>query len=130
MYGLLPEARQLVRFFDPLGRPIDTDDGTVLDIHRRQYIKTGLASCFICNEELELLIINEKVIGRGLLAGPLPEFAVIQINQLVLFWWATLSALNYAPVKISQVRHAFMVSRAFSDSFTVREEVQGYIVWR
>lgn len=43
------------------------------------------------------LVINESVFGQDLIAGPLPEFAIIQIEQTTLFWWRTIGALNYIP---------------------------------
>lgn len=33
----------------------------------------------------------------GRVAGPLPEFAVIEIDDSLLFWWGTFAALDFVP---------------------------------
>lgn len=45
----------------------------------------------------QLLTINDSIFGQGLLVGPLPEFAIIQLGQRTLFWWRSIEALDYVP---------------------------------
>lgn len=67
-----------------------------LPIHRLSNTeKGGEVGYFIINNDIELLALNESAIGTGMIAGPLPEFALITIGHLVGLWWSTTQALNY-----------------------------------
>lgn len=72
--------------------------GTKLEACIFESPETGQRGHFLVND-YDRLIINESVFGRDLTAGPLPEFAVIQIDQYTLFWWRTIQALDYSPQK-------------------------------
>ncbi|CAD6580995.1 MAG: hypothetical protein ASARMPREDX12_000332 [Alectoria sarmentosa] len=84
-----------------LTRGDGTKAGASFDVHIRKNYKTDEVDYFVANEKLNLLIINEKHIGRKLAAGPLPDFAVILINRSVIFWWRTRAAMDYIPEPIS-----------------------------
>jgi len=75
---------------------------------------------FVLNGDYHHLVINESVFGQDLIAGPLPEFAVIQIGQHTLFWWRTLRALDYVPHK-----DALIHGPLFRLSAPVRQDLQG-----
>lgn len=86
-----------------LTRGDGTNAGASFDILIRKNSKTDEVDYFAANEKLNLLIINEKHVGRKLAAGPLPDFAVILINRSVVFWWRTRAAMDYIPEAISHV---------------------------
>lgn len=66
--------------------PIDADDGN-LDIQGSTSTNLGEMSVRINDVPIE---INVRV-------GPLPSYAVIEINGSSVFWWRTQEALNFVP---------------------------------
>ena len=75
----------------------DADAGKCLDIRRLINSKNKDVGYFIINTDLQCLAINESAIGINLIAGPLPDFAVITIGRIPLFWWRTQAARYYTP---------------------------------
>ena len=53
---------------------------------------------FILNNGRNSLHVNDWVVWPGVIAGPLPDFAVLQVAQYAYFWWRTPAALDYKPV--------------------------------
>ena len=86
----------------PLNRRDGTIGGTHLDVHVRKNARTDEIGYFIVNKQRNLFI-NENLIARKSAAGPLPDFAVIQIGYWVMFWWCTRAAMDYRPMALWQV---------------------------
>lgn len=70
-----------------LHNPIDPNDGN-LDIQGRS-TSTNLGEMSVR--------INDVPIEINVRVGPLPSYAVIQINNSSVFWWRTQEALNFVP---------------------------------
>lgn len=71
--------------------------GKVLDIRRVPNINNSEVGYFIINTDFENLAVNEHAVGSNLIAGPLPDFAVITLGHAALFWWRTHAAIHYSP---------------------------------
>ena len=52
---------------------------------------------FIINKDFERFLVNGQVMSRGGVAGPLPDFAVIELDSNAIFWWRNREALSYSP---------------------------------
>ena len=84
-----------------LNRRDGKNDGTHLQIRARRNARTGKIGYFVMNEQRNLFI-NGRLIARNSAAGPLPDFAVIQIGYWVVFWWRSRAAMGYIPEMVSQ----------------------------
>lgn len=54
---------------------------------------------FIVNDFEQPFSVNGVPIARGTVAGPLPGFAIIDIDGFFAIWWATPAGIAYAPEK-------------------------------
>lgn len=85
----------------------------VLDICRLRCIsgvgdtQPGEFRHFILNFDQAFLSINGIPIDMGRVAGPLPEFAVIEINGSLLFWWGTVAAIDFVPADQPAVKNLY-----------------------
>lgn len=52
---------------------------------------------FVINKSREEILINGQVMKTGAIVGPLTDFAVIEKNETVIFWWRNKQALEYTP---------------------------------
>lgn len=59
---------------------------------------------FITNGSLAPLFVNGISIGMNMVAGPLPDFAVIDAEGVVFFWWCTLHGVTYIPKDLPTVQ--------------------------
>lgn len=83
---------------------------------------------FIAHFDRTPLAINGIPIGSSTLAGPLPEFAVIEIKGSLLFWWGSAAALDFVPEANSAVRNLY---RNFYWSLTnCRSEQRKAVIFR
>lgn len=87
----------------PLKKDNETTANISLDFRVLKNAKSDEMDYFVVNEKKDVFIINEKMIGKKLAAGPLPDFAVILVGCYVVFWWRTQAALDYMPEAVSQV---------------------------
>lgn len=79
-------------------RTATTDPSKSLDIRRLLNTQSGEAGYFVVNSDLRFLAVNESAVSPNLIAGPLPEFAVISTEEVALFWFHTRQALEeYLP---------------------------------
>ena len=62
-----------------------TTPGVPLDIQFSKNAKTTERDCFIINEDCDICIVNDRHVGRRLVAGPLPDFVVILTESWVVF---------------------------------------------
>lgn len=70
-----------------------------IEVCRVRNSKTGETEYFVMNEGLEFLAVNGVNLARVQQAGPLPDFAVLELVHYSVFWWRTSAALNHNPVK-------------------------------
>lgn len=70
--------------------------GTNLEAYVFEHPEVGQRGHYLVSN-YDRLVINESVFGRDLIAGPLPGFAIIQIDQYTIFWWRNIEALDYIP---------------------------------
>ena len=89
-------------FLLELNRRNGTDDRTHLEVCARRNARTGEIGYFVVNEQRNLFI-NDRLIARNSAAGPLPDFAVIQVGYWVVFWWRSRAAMGYMPEILSRV---------------------------
>ena len=74
------------------------DAGMAIEVQCDREIKPGEVQYFIMNNGLNGFRVNDWCVGPSVMAGPLPDFAVIQTGQYSYFWWRTAAALDYKPV--------------------------------
>ena len=77
-------------------------DKTV-DVRRVHDSQTGEIEYFVVNTGLDSLSVNGTDVDPLVRAGPLPEFAVLEMRHLSIFWWRTATALDYIPVRRSML---------------------------
>lgn len=53
---------------------------------------------FIMENEFDHLHINSTKMDPNTVAGPLPDFAVLELRDMSYLWWRTATALEYMPV--------------------------------
>lgn len=75
----------------------------LIDVRRVQNFKTGEIEYFVVNEGLDLFSINGIHVDFLVRAGPLPDFAVFELEHFSIFWWRTVTALDYMPVRGSMM---------------------------
>ena len=81
------------------GDPIDSGKG--FDIYRHRNLETGELEYFVENEHSVYLSVNGIRVESSVRAGPLPSFAVFELQDFSMFWWCTVAALEYMPVRWS-----------------------------
>ena len=75
---------------------------------------------FISNDSEEPFSVNGVPIAKGMVAGPLPDFAVIDIDGFLALWWASQAGIEYVPKKKQEVSTSFPLSfEAIVDSDSV-----------
>ena len=80
-------------------------DAPVLDIRKVDQATVGgspgspqkSAGYFVVNTAPAPFFLNGDNILRDWVAGPLPEFTVIETGDTVLFWWGSEAAVDYSP---------------------------------
>ena len=82
------------------GDPMDPNKG--IDVYRDRNVETGELEYFVENEDSVYLSINGIRVDSSVRAGPLPSFAVFEFQDFSMFWWQTVTALEYMPVRWSQ----------------------------
>ncbi|CAD6576699.1 MAG: hypothetical protein ASARMPREDX12_007977 [Alectoria sarmentosa] len=75
----------------------NTDADKLLNVCRVQNSSTGEIEYFVVNKGLGLLSINGVCVDPTVIAGPLPDFAVLESDHFSIFWWRTAAALDYMP---------------------------------
>lgn len=70
---------------------------------------------FILNDFEEPFSVNGVPIAKGMVAGPLPDFAIIDIGGFFVLWWASQAGVEYVPEKKQDVS-AFLSNEAGVDS--------------
>ena len=80
--------------------PVDPKKG--FDVYRHRNLETGRFEYFVENEDSVYLSINGIRVDSSVRAGPLPSFAVFEFQDYSMFWWCTVAALEYMPVRWSQ----------------------------
>ena len=82
------------------GDPVDPNKG--FDVYRHRNLETGKFEYFVENKDSVYLSINGIRVDSSVRAGPLPSFAVFELQDFSMFWWCTVAALEYMPVRWSQ----------------------------
>lgn len=77
----------------------------VLEARRLHNGRTKEFGLFILSEQRDSIIVNESAFRKGLLVGPLPDFAVLEVAGRILFWWGSKDAVYYIPQTEPQVSH-------------------------
>ena len=68
-----------------------------LEFRRLNVINEDHYGFFIANGTLAPLSINGVLTGLNTVAGPLPDFAVIEAEDFVFFWWCTGKGVKHLP---------------------------------
>ena len=55
---------------------------------------------FVINVDKRSLSINGIAIDEGMVCGPLPDFAIIELNGDYLIWWGTIEGVQHEPDKV------------------------------
>lgn len=58
---------------------------------------------FVLNDFGRHLSVNGVPIGDGMIAGPLPDFAIINIDGVFVLWWGSQEGVEYIPETIEEV---------------------------
>ena len=89
----------------PVARDISTSPPNEwLPFRKFQPFATNDVEWFLVNIRQKALRINNQQIPSRAVAGPLPNFAVIEFDESAIFWWRDKNALDYQPVKGPQPR--------------------------
>ena len=72
---------------------------STLEARRLTNSETGEDEYFIENKGLAIFYVNSISVGPAVTAGPLPDFVVFELAQSSWFWWRTVTALDYMPVR-------------------------------
>lgn len=75
----------------------------IVDVRRVKNSQTGEMDYFVVNKGSDFLSINGTDVDPPVRAGPLPEFAVLEMRHFSIFWWRTAAALDYMPVRWSML---------------------------
>ncbi len=78
-------------------------DDRRIDVGRVRNSTTGKTEYYVRNRSIVLLRINGIDVEPTLAAGPLPDFAVLEVANVSIFWWRTADALDYMPVRGSMM---------------------------
>ncbi|KAL8825189.1 MAG: hypothetical protein Q9191_004567 [Dirinaria sp. TL-2023a] len=62
-----------------------------------QSAATGHVDHFVINRRHRLFRVNGVDVEIYMLAGPLPDFCVIEVDNSVALWWRNIAALDYSP---------------------------------
>ena len=73
-------------------------DGAAVQIHTLRNRNSDAFEHFIINEVHSLFCVNGVVVPENAVAGPLSDFAIIQVGLDVNFWWSNGQGLDYRPV--------------------------------
>ena len=76
----------------------------IIDVRRVQNSETGEIEYFVTKRSLDTLSINGIIVNPAVRAGPLPDFAVLELERFSIFWWRTTAALDFVPVRESMLR--------------------------
>jgi len=71
--------------------------GKVFEIRGIRIPNSDEHAYFFINRYLDFLVINDWAIGRDLIAGPLPDFAINTIGHIAAFWWRSAGDWDYVP---------------------------------
>jgi len=68
------------------------------DLRRLRNTHSGEVGYFVVNQSLKYLAINGTAVSPQIVAGPLPDFAVVSIEDTALLWFGSWQAMNgYLP---------------------------------
>ena len=90
----------------------DTEDqelngGKFLEFRRLAHPETDTVGYFLINTNLVELSVNQQMINPNTIVGPLPDFSVIQVGKIPIFWWRSSAAVDYVPRRSSPVGYVF-----------------------
>ena len=57
---------------------------------------------FVINPGHAHFLLNGVSVDKSMLAGPLPDFAVIEVDDSVAFWWRNCEACDYKPAILAK----------------------------
>lgn len=86
-----------------VGRALSSASSS-LELRRLSVDNDDSYGFFITNGSLAPLFVNGISIGMNMVAGPLPDFAVIEAEDVVFFWWCTLQGISYIPKDLPTVQ--------------------------
>ena len=113
------ESKLEIRVFHTNSKSWLLDADMAIEVQRDRGSKPGVIQYFIINNGLNGFRVNDWWVEPSVMAGPLPDFAVIQIGQYSYFWWRTAAALDYKPVS-----GPFSVGWLVEGTLTISAEVQ------
>ena len=98
----------MVESFDSIyfGPEEKSTAGKTINFLRHYNSSTGEYDYYMMPHNLDDVVINGVYVDRYRIAGPLPDFAVLELEQCSYFWWRTADALEYVPVGGSMVSPA------------------------
>ena len=110
--------------------PTDTnrwqlDADLVVEAHCDRESRSGETQYSVMSNGCDTFHVNGWLVGSGVMAGPLPDFAVFQGGQDSYFWWRTAAALDYKPVS-----GQLSVGWLSEEALTVSAEVQAQTRFR
>jgi hypothetical protein len=47
--------------------------------------------------DFESLAVNRVPVAKGMVVGPLPDFAIIDVGGFFVLWWGSQAGVQYAP---------------------------------
>lgn len=74
-----------------------------INFYGRHKLSEGQYHHYVINDFEEPLAVNGVPIAKGIYAGPLPHFAVIDIGGFFVLWWGSEEGVQYVPTQKSKV---------------------------
>ena len=84
------------------GKPLSGAKSS-LELRRLSLMDEDRHGFFVVNGTLAPLFVNGLSVGMNMVAGPLPDFAVVEAEDAVFFWWCTIKGVNSIPKHLPTV---------------------------
>ena len=77
--------------------PRDEKNGPSIELLPLQSAASGHVDHFVVNRRHPFFRVNGVDVDISMLAGPLPNFCVIEVDDTVALWWRNAAAFDYTP---------------------------------
>lgn len=75
----------------------DEENRPSIEVLPVQSAATGHVDHFVINRRHRVFRVNGVDVEISMLAGPLPDFCVIEVDSSVALWWRNIAAFDYSP---------------------------------
>ena len=72
---------------------------------------------FVANNFTKPIVVNGVSIASRMVAGPLPDFSIVDIGGFLVLWWGSQAAIEYAPGQREDVGANFSIEILLDSDF-------------